>query len=67
MQNDKAKEFLDTVQLVSAGQATGPDAASASPPDDYPETQVWPEAADFQCSESASLFAGTQPAPLSVV
>ena len=28
---------------------------------------LWPEAADAQCSESAALFAGTQPAPLSVV
>lgn len=28
---------------------------------------LWPEAADARCSEFASLFAGTQPAPLSVV
>ena len=28
---------------------------------------LWPEAADAQCSEFASLFAGTQPASLSVV
>lgn len=27
----------------------------------------WPEAADAKCSESAALFASTQPAPLSVV
>lgn len=28
---------------------------------------LWPEAADALCSEHAALFAGTQPAPLSVV
>ena len=28
---------------------------------------LWPEAADARCSEFAALFAGTQPAPLSVV
>ena len=28
---------------------------------------LWPEAADARCSESAALFASTQPAPLSVV
>lgn len=28
---------------------------------------LWPEAADARCSESAALFSGTQPAPLSVV
>ena len=28
---------------------------------------LWPEAADAKCSESAALFSGTQPAPLSVV
>jgi len=27
----------------------------------------WPESADGQCSESAALFAASQPAPLSVV
>lgn len=28
---------------------------------------LWPEAADARCSEFAALFAGTQPAPLSIV
>ncbi len=27
----------------------------------------WPESADGQCSESAALFAASQPAPLSIV
>ncbi len=27
----------------------------------------WPESADGQCSQSAALFAASQPAPLSVV
>jgi len=31
------------------------------------DTQWWPESADGQCSESAALFAASQPAPLNVV
>jgi hypothetical protein len=43
----------------SAGQ--GENAEPDTPGD------LWPEAADARCSESAALFASTQPAPLSVV
>ncbi len=37
-------------------------AANADNPNDW-----WPESADGQCSESAALFAASQPAPLSIV
>jgi hypothetical protein len=43
-------------------QATAADFDAATRPGD-----LWPEAADALCSEHAALFAGTQPAPLSVV
>ena len=70
MQDHQAKDFMDTVQLVDGTDApsavkTGTSAAdfdNASHPGD-----LWPEAADAQCSEHAALFAGTQPAPLTVV
>jgi len=29
--------------------------------------ELWPESADGQCSQSAALFAASQPAPLNVV
>ena len=67
MAHSQAQEFLDTVQLVP-GEAGAPIAragsAAAVASDD---ADIWPEAADFQCSQSAALFAGTLPAPLSVV
>lgn len=42
---------------------------AATQPGDAQESQPgwWPESADGQCSESAALFAASQPAPLSVV
>lgn len=40
---------------------TQPDAADSAAPD------WWPESADGQCSQSAALFAASQPAPLNVV
>ena len=46
-----------------AGQA----AAAVEETDPTVPGDLWPEAADARCSESAALFAGTQPAPLSVV
>ena len=42
-------------------QPTQPDAADSAAPD------WWPESADGQCSQSAALFAASQPAPLNVV
>jgi hypothetical protein len=72
MAHPQAQEFMDTVQLVpgehgaplapSHGVAGAVGAAGASG-----DAEIWPEAADFQCSQSASLFAGTLPAPLTVV
>ena len=50
-----------------------PAPVAGQPPEAVDETDLtvpgdlWPEAADAKCSESAALFAGTQPAPLSVV
>ena len=69
MANSQAQEFLDTVQLVPGENGApkvaadvGLAVAAAST-----DADIWPEAADFQCSESAALFAGTLPAPLSIV
>ena len=36
-------------------------------PEQNDDTQWWPESADGQCSESAALFAASQPALLNVV
>lgn len=50
---------------------TAPEASADSPAvqgaDPANPGDLWPEAADAKCSESAVLFSGTQPAPLSVV
>lgn len=42
---------------------------AATRPIDAEDSQPgwWPESADGQCSESAALFAASQPAPLSIV
>ena len=68
MANQQPQEFMDTVQIVVDVSAAVPGHAS----EDFVATvqhpqEIWPEAADFHCSESASLFAGTQPAPINVV
>ena len=69
MANSQAQEFMDTVQMVS--QERGSVAAHASSASSVTtpaeDAEIWPEAADFQCSQSAALFAGTLPAPLTVV
>ncbi len=67
MADQPAQAFMDTVQVVHEE-----DNGAASGEADFAATvqiegQVWPEAPDFQGSESASLFAGTQPANLGVV
>ncbi len=67
MADQPTQAFVDTVQVVQ-----GEDTGTASSEADFAATvqiegQVWPEAPDFQGSESASLFAGTQPANLGVV
>lgn len=68
MTNQPKPDFSDTVQIVTDG-----DAAPANAPADFAETvqvvddtEVWAESPDFQSSESASLFAGTQPAKLDI-
>ena len=68
MANQQPESFMDTVQSVVDVSAAAPGHAG----DDFAATvqhpeEIWPEAADFQCSESASLFAGTQPAPMNIV
>ena len=67
MADQKAQGFMDTIQVIDIGAS-----APAGAVEDFAATmqhrqEIWPEAADFQCSESASLFAGTQPAPINVV
>ena len=70
MEDHLTPNFMDTQpdpnqQPVATQQAEGgcpADFEEATRPGD-----LWPEAADALCSEHASLFAGTQPAPLTVV
>ena len=59
---------MDTVQIVVDVTASAPGAAGEefAATVQHPQ-EIWPEATDFHCSESAALFAGTQPAPLNVV
>jgi hypothetical protein len=74
MTSHPPQDFSDTVQIVTDGDPVDSNAPTGTPPADFSETvqiedetEVWAEAPDFQSSESASLFAGTQPAPLPVV
>ncbi len=57
---------MDTVQVVHQedAEAAGGEADFAATV--QIENQVWAEAPDFQGSESASLFAGTQPGGLGI-
>ena len=70
MSNHPQQAFMDTVQIEhdDTEAVPGSDADQA----DFAATvqiegDVWPEAPDFKSSESASLFAGTQPGKLNVV
>ncbi len=74
MSSQPPQPFMDTVQIEVDGEKLQPGASGDAQNPDFAETvqvedqpEVWAEAPDFQSSESASLFAGTQPAPLSVV
>ena len=69
MAHPQAQEFSDTVQLVPAehGASAGQAGAAGSPVAAADDADIWPEASDFHCSQSAALFAGTLPAPLTVV
>jgi hypothetical protein len=66
MANQAPQAFMDTVQIAHDEDATASGEADFAATVQI-EGQVWPEAPDFQGSESASLFAGTQPANLGVV
>ncbi|MEO8545293.1 MAG: hypothetical protein ABI434_17045, partial [Burkholderiaceae bacterium] len=51
-----------------AGDAAPTDFAAAAPETwQQLESDWWSESVDGRCSESAALFAASQPAPLSVV
>jgi hypothetical protein len=70
MANHPPQAFLDTVQIVSEDDVAVHNSGAKEA--DFAATvqiegEVWPESPDFQSSETASLFAGTQPAKLSVV
>ncbi len=70
MANQPPQAFMDTVQIVSEDDVSVPNTGAKEA--DFEATVqieggVWPESPDFQSSETASLFAGTQPAKLSVV
>ena len=69
MTSQPKPDFLDTVQIVTDSQTASPNASA-----DFAETvqveddaEIWAESPDFQSSESASLFAGTQPGKLDIV
>jgi hypothetical protein len=65
MSNQQQQDFSDTVQI----QAASPGATAAPSPEASDETDLdlWPEATDFQCSQSATLFATSQNGTLNVV
>jgi hypothetical protein len=65
MSNQQQQDFSDTVQIQvpDAGEA----AAAAPEGIDKADLELWPEATDFQCSQSASLFAASQTGTLNVV
>jgi hypothetical protein len=73
MENPTPPAFQDTVQIVPENDAPQDSApATLAQGDDFAATvqvegDVWPESPDFKSSQSASLFASTQPGPLSVV
>ena len=68
-----AGALVPTAHAAAAGSFARPEADpansvnSANSDNSGDPGDLWPEAADAKCSESAALFSGTQPAPLSVV
>ncbi len=65
MEDHLQPNFMDTKpeeETEATAMGSAADFDEATRPGD-----LWPEAADALCSEHAALFAGTQPAPLSVV
>ncbi len=70
MQNHQTPAFMDTVPVSDGPHAPSSGKADATAADFYDATRpgdLWPEAADAQCSEHATLFADSQPSPLTVV
>ena len=65
----KAMSAATPATAVAPGTSVPSAAESLHSQDSDPTNpgDLWPEAADARCSESAALFSGTQPAPLSVV
>jgi hypothetical protein len=62
LEGTESQTQLHTKAVGATAPGNAADFDDASRPGD-----LWPEAADARCSEFAALFAGTQPAPLSVV
>lgn len=62
-----AGQAATAIRPAASLSPTAPAAAASSAAQDSDPGDLWPEAADAMCSESAALFSGTQPAPLSVV
>ena len=69
MNPPQAQGFSDKVLVVDSPPAAGSggESAAGAAGNEFSPTEIWPEATDFQCSEHATLLAGTQPAPLTVV
>lgn len=66
------QDFADTVQEPEAHTDDLADTELPFPPTEIDEegsngNDWWSESADGRCSESAALFAASQPAPLSIV
>ena len=58
---------MTTTRLPRPDNHTVPVATAANFHDVTRPGALWPEAADARCSEQAALFAGSVPAPLTVV
>jgi hypothetical protein len=70
MQNPVSQAFMDTVPWRDSAHPPAADKEGTTPADfdeDSRPGDLWPEAADAQCSEHAALFADSQPSPLSIV
>jgi hypothetical protein len=74
MSNHPPQEFVDTVQIEPEDRPAAPDADASTQGEqaDFAATvqiegAVWAESPDFQSSDRAALFAGTQPGKLDVV
>jgi hypothetical protein len=65
--NAEAPEFANT-EVLEFANTQAPDFANTEVLErDKSDQQLWAESTDGRCSESAALFAASQPAPLTVV